>query len=258
VTRSLSPSANWGKIGLQVGYGGTLIDRGAGDWVSGGHCNPYRPGFSFYLMSQGCLGAWTTVTIGTQVNTLDVTHEKYAAPGQGLWVTNWWPQGVLYIDVNRNTVVTLHTGTTATIPGNAYEVLPLHDRDLGSRRTGKATWDLFINPGAGAHAGKPYVIAASLAQSRPGFKLADGREVYIGLDPLAMATATGPLPPLITGNVGTLDAQGMAVARIDLKWLGVSANSTGVHFCAVVFDQAAPSGIAWVCDPHAFVIDVLP
>ena len=63
---------------------------------------------------------------------------------------------------------------------------------------------------------------------------------------------------LETGNIGKLDPFGVAKARIDLSLLGTGANGTVIHFCGVVLDPAAPSGIAWVLEPWAFVIDVEP
>jgi len=258
VTRTLVPVPSPGFMGIQVRFGGTVLD--SGDWVSSVHAAGRPTGtYSFYLLASPGGPGMAMVYVGTGLVPWDVTHEKYAAPGRGFWVANGWPREARYVDVDANTLAVLHTGTTTTWPNqNAFEILPLYDRDLGSRRTGKATWDLYINPGAGAHAGQAYVVLASLASPRPGVTLPDGREIHIGLDALAVATSRGPFPPFITGNLGVLDRQGMGTVRIDMSALGTRANGTVIHFSGLVLDPAAPSGIAWVCDPHAFVIDVLP
>ena len=52
----------------------------------------------------------------------------------------------------------------------------IYDRDLVTRRTGKATWDIYINPGARRFAGKPYVVAASLSGAWPATRFPGGRE----------------------------------------------------------------------------------
>lgn len=254
-TTTLSPTLSPGLGGYVIRFGGTLMEND--DWISSAGCMNGRP-FSNYFFSRGRTGYWGWTDPGAGTTPLDVTHEKYAAPGRGFWTVNWWPQEVRYIDSIANKSHTRFVGTAATWSRNAFEILPLWSRDLGSRRTGKSTWDLFINPGAGLHAGRPFLIAASLKRSRPGLKLADGRQIFIGVDSLALLTAQGPVPPFLTGTHGTLDTTGVGTAQINLGRLGTKANGRVLHFCAVVLDPHAPSGIAWVCDPHAFVIDVLP
>lgn len=256
-TSSLSQVLFAGLSGFAVRFGGTLLEND--DWISSaiGMANPSS--FSAYFISSPRNGRWSWVNVGTGTTPLDVTHEKYAAPGRGVWSANWWPQEARYIDTVGLTTQTVYAGTPTTWPGNAYEILPLYNRDLGSRRTGKATWDLFVNPGGGLHAGRPYLIAASFTAPHRGLKLPDGRQVFLGMDGLALATAQGPIPPLLTGTHGTLNpTSGVGKARIDLTQLGRAFNGRVLHFCAVVLDPTAPSGMAWVCEPHAFVIDVLP
>jgi len=253
-TRTLSRVQTPSNITLR--FGGTLLDDS--DWASSGYDQINTTRSSFFLRSKGGGGPWQMVNLNAGTVAWDVTHEKYSAPGQGLWVANWFPRGVHHIDANTNTVTVVHTGTAASMPGDAYEVLPLYDRDLGSRRTGRATWSLFVNPGAGSHAGKNFVVVASLAPPRPGLKLPDGRDLFIGFDSLTALSSAGSIPPFLVGNIGTLDVQGVGMGRIDLTLLGRGANGTVIHFCGVILDSAAPNGVAWVLDPHAFVIDVMP
>ena len=235
-----------------AGYGGTLVD--SGDWISSSRNRPH------YFVVKG--GIWSTVqTPG--VYPMDVTHEKFAAPGTGVWVASWNSGqnrgSIHHIDVVRNAVSVVFTGNTAIWPKVAYEITPLWDRDLSTLRTGKATWNLVINPGNRAFMGQTFIVAASLASPPPGgLKLPDGREIYLGLDALASLTAAGPVPPFLKGNTGTLTITGKAWATLDFSSVGTTANGVVVHFCGVVLDTNAPSGVSWVTDPHAFVVNVLP
>ena len=137
--------------------------------------------------------------------------------------------------------------------------MALYDRDLCTVRTGKATWDINIKPDPqGTWAGKQYIVAASLTGSKPPIVLPDGRQIFLLPDVLTVATAMGPFPPFLTNNVATLDPFGVNTAKLNLTALGTAANGNLIHFCGVVLDPKAPSGIAWVFEPCAFFIDVQP
>jgi len=257
VTRTLTPVPKASVANQVVRFGGSLLE--SQHWASSVWCNVTNSTCSFYWLADCRVGGlWKWNTVGTSTIPWDVTHEKYAAPGRGLWIANAWPREIRYTDVDQNTITTVFAGDATTMPGLPLEVLPLYDRDLGTRRTGKATWDLYINPGAGSFALKSYIIAASLMPPRPGATLPDGRNIFIGFDFLTGLTASAPFAPFFTGNIGNLDAKGRATAKIDLALFGDQANGTVVHFCGLVLDPQAPSGIAWVTDPHAFVVDVIP
>jgi len=228
-------------------YGGTRVDEIT--WVSSSWSAQ-----AYYVVVNGI---WTSVATPGIVPA-DVTREKYAAPGQGIWVSSWLnSQGSAhYIDLKTNTVTKVFTGTSANWPNQAGEIVPLYDRDLSSVRTGKGTWAMIFNPGQGARAGMPFLVAASILPSR--VTLPDGREIVLGLDWLSVLSVAGAIPPYLTGNTGTLDASGRATAKVDMSSIGTAANGLVLHFCGAVLDPKAPSGIAWVADPHAFVIDVQP
>ena len=233
-------------------YGGDLVDNG--DFVLSTCCTQL-----YYLVKAGA-STYTPGPAGANTSAYDVTHEKYAAPGRGIWITNYhnMSRTIQYIDLKTGAVTTVFNTSPSLWIHYAFETIPLFDRDLSSLRMGKGTWDLILNPANQAFSGKPYVVAASLAPPRPPVVLPDGREIFIGLDALTVLTTSGPIPPFFTGNVGYLDAQGTATARIDFSSIGTASNGSVLHFCGVVLDPAAPGGIAWVCDPHAFVINVLP
>jgi len=235
---------------LHAGYGGDLLQNG--DWISSADA-----GF-LYLEVKAGSNIWQTGPSSPRVM-WDVTAEKFAAPGRGYYASIVSsPQQVVYVDATTtpHTITILITSATTRMPSWILETLPLFDRDLCTRRTGKATWDLLINPGCGSHAGKAFVVAASLAGARPAAQLPDGREIFLLPDPLTDLSVRGLLFPFLTGNLGELDPSGRGVARINLGQLGTAANAMVVHFAGVILDTGAPSGIAWVLDPWAFVVDV--
>ena len=238
--------------GVRGAYGGDLLQNG--DWISSA-----LSGY-LYLEVKAGSGFWRTGPASSRVM-WDVTAEKYAAPGRGYYASIvGTSQEVVYVDAatTPHTLTTLITSTATPMPSWVLETLPLHDRDLCTRRTGKATWDLAVNPGNGQLAGKTFVVAASLAGAVPATRLADGRELFLRADTLTVLSAQGPVGPFLTGNVGVLDAAGRAVARLNLAALGTAHNGLVIHFAGVVLDAPAPGGIAWVLDPWAFTVRVNP
>ena len=230
-------------------FGGTLLENG--DWIA-----PASSAYQYYTVKAHST-LWSPGPPASTGTLCEATHEKYAAPGQGFYAAVWdAPRGIVHIDPVANTYTVLHTGTASTMPTTATEVTPLYERDLSTVRTGKGTWDVHINPGQGAFSGKGFRIFASLVAPRSPIALADGREVYIGMDPLFLVSLFGSLPPYFTGNIGTLGATGQGKAILDFQTAGTVLNGMVIHLCGVVLDSRAPAGIGWVCDPHAFVINV--
>lgn len=73
------------------------------------------------------------------------------------------------------------------------------------------------------------------------------------------------LAPFRAGNVKctSIEARPRAVrtfpeSNVRYEACEGRANGTVVHFCGLVLDPRAPSGIARVTDRHAFVADVIP
>lgn len=228
-------------------YGGALLDNG--DWIA-----PSGGAYRYHVVASGSTvyapGPASAVTLG------DATRETFAAAGRGFFATEWAPPGVVYVDARTGASVRLHAGTAATMPSSATEVVPLCSRDLATVRAGRATWAVRIQPGQGAFAGRTYHLAASLALPRAPLVLPDGRELFAGIDALFWHTVFASCPPLLTGNIGILDGQGRGEAALDLVAAGKSLNGLVVHFVALVLDPVAPSGVGWVCEPHAFAVDV--
>ncbi len=232
-------------------FGGTLLANG--DWISAA-----TAGLQYSVVKAG-----TTVwTPGPPIagNALsDVTHDHYAAPGQGFFATvSDGSRAIVHLDPVAATGTTLYTGTAATMPTTAVEVTPLYGRDLCTMRSGRGTWNVHVNPGNGALPGRIYVVVASLIATQPPLVLADGRQIHVGQDPLLFFSAIGSIPPSLTGNIGQLDQNGTGLAQLDFTSVGTALNGVVLHMAAVVIDGQAPLGVGWVCQPHAFVINVLP
>ena len=68
---------------------------------------------------------------------------------------------------------------------------------------------------------------------------------------------TGGLGPILTGQTGTLNATGEAIAKLDLSFLPPIANGIRVWIGAVLRNPAAPLGISLIPDTKAFVIEGL-
>lgn len=102
--------------------------------------------------------------------------------------------------------------------------------------------------------GKGYVVGFSLTASTPGIPLSDGRIIPLAPDNLTIVTAQQPLPPLITNNIGTLDANGEAAVGVNANPLGTV---TGIRLwaTAIVLDPAQSLGIAEISKPVMFVLD---
>jgi len=235
---------------LRGAYGGDLLQNG--DWVSGALNNFH------YIEVRDTIKQWTTGP-ASSFRMWDVSAEKFAAPGRGYYagiVPS--PQSVVYVDstTTPHTVTTIVTSTTAPMPSWLMEVLPLYGLDLVTVRTGKATWDIRINPGDRRFPGQVYAVAASLQSASLTIPVPGGRELFLLPDALTAITARGPFWPFLTGNHGVLDSSGRATARLDLSALGSAANGTLIHFAGVILDPKAPGNIAWVLEPWAFVVDV--
>lgn len=101
-------------------------------------------------------------------------------------------------------------------------------------------------PGEGA---RPYVVGFSLAGTRPGPTLPDGRVIPLVPDALTGISMRGGIPGVLSRTIGTLDANGTALVTLDLNGFGSALRGLRVWAAAVVIDPAASSGIAHVAGP---------
>jgi hypothetical protein len=149
------------------------------------------------------------------------------------------------------TVVAVHE---ANLPQGLPAVKDLgfeHERNVISRRTGNLQWVFEINfPGEPY---RPYVLALSLTGFTPGIPLG-GRTVPLVPDPVFFASLSGGLFPLLQGNVGTLDQDGRAVARLDLSSFGAVSPVDRVWMAAATLDGAAPGGVRTIGKPSVLVL----
>jgi len=247
---------------VQVNVGGGILENG--DWIGSSFTS-----FLYNEVKAGS-GQWTTGPSSTFGTLSDVTPERYSAAKRGYYGSLVSVSGSVqhhtigYFDATTtpHTVTTLvAAGPLPNVPGTAWimEAMALYDRDLCTVRTGKGTWDLNIKPDPGGSlGGLGYVVAASLAGGKPAAVLPDGREIFLLPDVISVATVLGPFPPFLTKNIGLLDTFGVATAKLDFSSLGTAANGNVVHFCGLIQDPNHPTGIGWVLEPWAFVIDVLP
>jgi hypothetical protein len=238
-------------------WGGDQL--GNGDWVSSSMFAPYLT----VARGQATFSAAASVPPLTTEN--DVTSEKWAVSGHAFFTAQapipGNPQGgVFRVDVSGSPVVvtTVWAAPTSLWTSGLFgrELVHLYQRDLSTYRTGKATWDVVVNPGRGTHVGRAFLVAASLTAARPPVSLPDGREIYLVPDALTALTVTGAFAPFLTGNAGVLGVQGIGVAKLDFTAVGQAANGLVIHLAAVVFDRSAPNGIGWVTEPWAFVVNV--
>jgi len=244
--------------GLVAFFGGDL--SGNGDWISASAVS------GPFVVSRGAVSSFAVGMAPPPLVALDdVTFEKWAAAGNGLYCTQspttWTAGGVYFVDPTaaKPVVTTIWDRLQGVWPSGVFgrEVTPLFERDLATFRTGKATWDVGVSPGS-VHAGRSFVVAASLSGARPPVLMPDGREVYLVPDPLTALTVTGMSGPFLTRNIGTLGVRGTGIAKLDFRAVGPALNGLVIHLAAVVLDAAAPNGIAWVTEPWAFVVNVLP
>lgn len=103
-------------------------------------------------------------------------------------------------------------------------------------------------------AGRPYVVAMSVAGCFPGFPLPDGRRVPINPDSVTAVTTTQMLPPFITGNIGVLGPRGNAAVQLNLNTLGNAISGVRLWAVAVTLDPNAPLGISTISKPYLVVL----
>ena len=245
---------------ISANLGGCLLENG--DWVSSSYT-----GYFYHEVKSGS-SLWTSGPLSSSWVNLDVGAEKYAAAGRGYYAalvdrtTGNHTIGYFDATTTPHTLTTLAAGVALPGVGSGFlaEALPLYNQDLVTQRTGKGTWDILVNPdplGSQFLQGKDYLIVASLSGAMP-IKLPSGRQLFITPDQLTLLTVNGPLPPFFTGSVGKLSPFGKAAAKLNLAALGTNANGVVINFAGAIFDSTAPDGIAWVLEPCALVIEVLP
>ncbi len=103
-------------------------------------------------------------------------------------------------------------------------------------------------------AGKPYVLALSLAGCSPGTKLPDGRVIPLNPDHLTVLTATQSLPPLLLNNLNVLSANEERIATLNLNPLGNAVKGVRLWAAALTLDPLAPLGISQISGPLLLIL----
>lgn len=101
--------------------------------------------------------------------------------------------------------------------------------------------------------GRAFGFALSVSGYFPGLPVG-GRVLPLVPDSVFLATAQGPLAPILTGNAGILGANGEAFVRFNVNALGNSVSGVRVWGAAITLDPAAPLGIAEISAPVLFVL----
>ena len=157
-------------------------------------------------------------------------------------------------DMDRTGAVT----PVGTIPGTGSLWVR---SDLLRRDSRHLTWfmnrpphDRTLQLSFPSESGRPYVVGLSLNGAHPGSLLPDGRTIPLNFDAVTTLCVNGGVPGMIYGTVGTLDASGLAVVRIDVTLVAPILKGLRVVAAAVVLDPKAPSGLANVSGATGFTI----
>lgn len=127
-----------------------------------------------------------------------------------------------------------------------------HERNVIPRRTGTSQWEFGLH--FPREAGRSYALMLSLTGFTPGLPIGD-RRLPLVLDEVLIASLDGRLQPYLQGNLGTLDQDGRAAARLDLSTLGPLPPGTRLWLAAVTLDASAPHGVHTISKPVIVLLD---
>lgn len=123
-------------------------------------------------------------------------------------------------------------------------------RHTQSVLNGKQRWDIYLS--APQFPNRAYLAAVGASGVWPGIKIPDGRRILLNLDNVAILSAQDQLRPYFNPGPAVLDAGGNAKAHLNLSAFPRFGVPCWVSW--VVFDRAAPSGIAYIPDPYVIRI----
>jgi len=154
-----------------------------------------------------------------------------------------WDSGLFFMDLKTKAITTLFSSNTG-FPLVYHKIFP--NREVGTLRAATGQWDVYLH--FAGEGGLSYVVGLGLSGVRPGLPLADGRRIFFNADKLTAMSLDGRLWPLLTGNIGVLDAAGHATARIDVSRLPPLQGLT-IWLQTVTLHASAPLGIRTIADP---------
>ncbi len=194
------------------------------------------------------LGTIVNLASGTQVRVAEwdlqsAPSRRWVAVGYEGFSNDPYENVLYHIDeVSRSATATFLSPKKMTIN---HDLVFWRGRHLQTVKTGPRQWDLRVS--APAHAGQRYAVAMSMRGIRPGTLLPDGRRLLLNIDTLALLTLGNWIPGVFRPGPGVLDANGEAVASIDVR--GLPEIGWPFWIGAVVLDPAGPAGIGLVPDP---------
>lgn len=163
------------------------------------------------------------------------------------WTRNPAPPRFAYIDVATGAVTQTLLTTQNSLAGRIEFVEGRHTTTV---LTAPRRWQLRLS--APQFPGRQYVVAAGLSGVRPAVGLADGRRINLVADALTALTLGNRLPGIWNPGPGVLDANGNAMATIDLS--AIAPLGIPMWIAWAVLDPAAPLGIAYLPDTHVMRI----
>lgn len=191
-----------------------------------------RAGQSFIALGSGLYGAYG----------IHFDRASAASPRIAIGSTSW-DSGLFFMDLKSKAITTLFSHGTG-FPLVYHKVFP--NREVGTLRTAAGKWDVHLH--FAGEAGNAYAVGLGLSGVRPGLPFPDGRRMFFNADELTAMSLDGRLRPLLTGNLGVLDAAGRAVARVDVSGHPAFQGFT-IWIQAVTLDRKAPLGIRTLPDP---------
>lgn len=201
-------------------------------------------------------GRDTRTTLGTIVGLVSGTSlrvaewdlqsaptRRWVAIGYEAYSSDPYENLIYHIDeVSRTATATFLSPQKMTIN---HDLVFWRGRHLQTVKTGPRQWDIRVS--APALAGQRYAVAMSMRGIRPGTLLPDGRRLLLNVDSLALLTLGNWIPGVFRPGPGVLDANGEAVASIDVR--GLPEIGWPFWIGAVVLDPSGPAGIGLVPDP---------
>lgn len=232
---------------------GTHKDMNTGVIYSGTCCNSSTPNRTLYYLPPASTTPGPWLASATFPGGYDPMIDRASMANPRIVCAAWNSSGaggLWHVDINTKAI-----SQVTTIAYNTYDVAFVYGRNLQTVKTGKGTWDVHMD--VPSEAGKTYMMALSINGTRPGVGLPDGRRIPLAFDLLSYVSITTGLAPYFTGNIGSLDPNGEAKAKINVRSLPAAANGVLVWIGAIVLDPKAPVGISVVVDTKVLKIEGL-
>ncbi len=117
-------------------------------------------------------------------------------------------------------------------------------------RSAPRQWSILLS--APMFPGRAYAVALGLSGTTPATPLPGGRQLNLRIDALSALTIADAVRPRFHPGSGVLAANGAATARLDMR--GTPLLGIPLWIAWMVFDPAAPGGIAFVPDTYVMRI----